>query len=101
MAVATAFTVALHVMYKEIPNWKCWVEERLVSRDVGTFCLKKLVGTLNSENSGDTSFQELELQIYARMASISDQSVRCQVGGCEARSEIDPLEILAGRDNTG
>ena len=40
------------------------------------------------------------LRVYTMVRSKSDTedlAVRCMVGGCEARSEIDPLGILAGR----
>ena len=69
--------------------------------DAGTMCLRGLISELNKEEgAGLDSFTAITLQVYAGRGKVNDLGVRCNVGGCEARSEIDPLDILASQSRS-
>jgi len=85
---------------QEIPKYKCWLDEGLIPSDAGTGCLRALVAELNSRDHGNLDcYTDNMLRIYAIYSKAAATTLRCCVGGCEARVEMNPelYELLSER----
>ena len=77
----------------EVPRYECWIDEGLVPSEYGTMCLRALVQSINTSTDIETldPNTDIRLRMYGwGGVKSSSQSIRCDVGGCEAKVAMTP-----------